>query len=256
MPKRLNQIVAVEKGVKAAASKVMDTLYKELQKTAMFDGFVKTYTPKDDADESAPPQQSRVQRKVDDVMSELVESMTPFMDTTLAKDAANCEAAADIVVDFHSVAYKVPITFLLFLEKRLIDLHTVVEHIPTLDSAEDWTWDQPRGMFVTPATVTSRTKKVQRALTLTQATDKFPATAERITEDVYVGDWLLIKHSARWPEHKRLRMLARIETLQRAVKEAREEANSLEVKTTSGIAKDIFAWLNDATAGVDADKPY
>jgi len=36
----------------------------------------------------------------------------------------------------------VPATYLLFLEKQLTDLHTLVSKLPVLDASETWVFDQ------------------------------------------------------------------------------------------------------------------
>ena len=61
-----------------------------------------------------------------------------------------------------------------------------------------------------------------------EATDKHPAQVEIYYEDNIVGLWKTTKFSGAVPASKVAEMLGRVETLQKAVKFAREKANSTE----------------------------
>lgn len=241
MPK-LNQIVAIEKGVKAKAQSAVDALYKTLQKPALFEGFSKTYQKKHEEDEGVPPEQKRVEAKADEVIADVVGALIPWLDVTAQKDFANCEALADVAVNGKALIAGAPATFLLFLEKRLTDLHTIVSKVPVLSTAEAWKRDEPRQMFVTEPLITARTKKVQKPIVLYDATEEHPAQTQLITSDEYVGDYLLEKHSGAWTEGRKREVLERIEKLQRATKMAREEANT-QAAPERKFASDIFGWI-------------
>ena len=245
MGRRLNQIVAIEKGVKAGSQKAVDVLYKQLQKPVLFDGFAKSYEKRFEAGDDQPAESKRVQVKTDLAVKEAEAAYAELIDVTFTKDRGNCLARADVEVDGEKILREVPVTFLLSLEKRLVDYHTFISHVPTLDPAESWGWDSVREMFVTQPTTTARTKKVQKALSLAKATDKHAEQAVMITEDEYVGNWLTVKHSARWPEKTKRERLARVEKLQRAVKFAREEANVFPVEDALGVARAIFEYIGN-----------
>jgi hypothetical protein len=65
------------------------------------------------------------------------------------------------VLDGKVVLKDAPVPFLLFLEKNLLDLQTVVGKVPTLDKAEEWHFDAARGYHVTEPTLKTSTKKVR-----------------------------------------------------------------------------------------------
>lgn len=239
---RLNQVIAVERGIKAKVQEEVDTLYKAIQKPALFDGFVKNYKKKADESESLPSQTQRVQFRVPDVYKLIAERTRDLFNVTAQKDWANCEATADIEVDGVKILTGVPTTFLLFLEKQLTDLHTIVAKTPTLDPAESWELDVNKGVYVTPPSETLRTKKEQRALVLYPATDKHPAQTQLITEDVTVGTWEQIKTSGAVPEDTVRYQLRKIEKLLRAVKQAREAANLADAPERDAGNK-IMDWL-------------
>jgi len=84
-------------------------------------------------------------------------------------------ARADVVIDGQTIATDVPVTYLLFLEKQLVDLHTFVKKLPVLDAAESWVRDDSTDSWRTEAVRTIRTKKVPRNHVKAEATDKHPA---------------------------------------------------------------------------------
>ena len=142
------------------------------------------------------------------------------------------------------IAKNVPVTYLLFLEKKLVDVHTFVSKIPTLDSSETWTWDANAGCFASEPVETHKTKKLPKVVTKAPATDKHPAQVEVYQEDVVVGYWKTVKFSGAMPADDIKKLLTRIEGLQRAVKFAREESNSKIIEEVK-VGEKIFNYLFD-----------
>src|ERR1700756_4155016 len=117
---RLNQVIAIEKGVKNQATRVETDLYHALEKRPLFAGLSRKYTPKDDEDgDRLPPEAVSVQIKTGDVLKQLTQSLTRLIDVTSTKDAANTAARADVKVDGTVIAADVPVTTLMFLEKEV-----------------------------------------------------------------------------------------------------------------------------------------
>ena len=135
-----------------------------------------------------------------------------------------------MVVDGQPLIKDAPATYLLFLEKQLSDLRAFVGKMVELDAGEDWGEDPSTGLYKTEATKTQRTKKVQRPIVLYDATEHHPAQTQLITDDVVVGYWNTVKYSGAIPKLKKVELLERIDKLTRAVKFAREEANSSETE--------------------------
>lgn len=245
---RLNQVLAVEKGVKARVFGEISEMHKLNKKPGLFNGFNKTYRAKDDDDsEKLPPEKQRVQFTVDGVLRRSAGLLTELMDSSARRDWTNCSARADVKLPDGTVLLpKVPATFLLFLEKQLTDLHTFVTELPVLDEAEVWDKDENSGLFRTDPVSTHRTKKLKRALVLYPATPEHPAQTALETEDVIVGFWDSVKYSGAMPKPEKEKLAHRIETLLRVVKEAREEANSIdESKETPKIGEALFGYLID-----------
>ena len=242
MAPRLNQIIAIEKGIKSQALRDLTDAHKTLQKTALLSGISRTYRSKDEEGEVFPPESTKVQVNVEEIIRETTDIMTKLFDITATKDWANNKARADVVVDGQTIVKDVPVTYLLFLEKQLTDLHTFIKNLPTLDAGESWEYDPSSDCFATEPLQTTKTKKVPRNHVKAEATEHHPAQVEVYYEDIVVGYWKTIKFSGALPAKRVNELLQRIQKLQHAVKFAREEANSIEVEEQK-IGKRVFDFL-------------
>src|SRR5439155_26486740 len=154
----------------------------------------------------------------------------------------NCTARADVVLDGQPLLTQVPVTYLLFLEKQLVDLHTFVRKLPVLDAADSWTYDASADCWATEPVQTGKTKKVPRNHVKAEASEKHPAQVEMYYEDVVVGHWKTVKFSGALPARRVNELLERVEKLQQAVKFAREEANGVDV-TDQEVGDRVFRYL-------------
>ncbi len=238
----LAQIVAVEKGVKAKTLRDTTDDYHDLQKAALLSGIARTYRPVDDEGDQLPPERTLVQLNAEDALRRAARSLTRLFDLTLTKDTANQEARADVVVGGHVIARGVPVTTLLFLDKQLLDLSTVVKALPVLDPSETWERDPATGVFRTPVVQTTRTQKVMQAFEVSPATDKHPAQATTYNKDVIVGRWDTRRFSGAVERDRKDLLVERVTRLIEAVKFAREEANRLEVADAE-VGDAVFGWL-------------
>jgi hypothetical protein len=239
---KLNQIIAIEKSVKSRSFQELTEAHQALQKPALLSGIARNYRPKDEEGEQLPPESTKVQVKADDIIRKTVASLTRLLDVTATKDAANCVAKADVVVDGKVLLPKVPVANLLFLEKQLVDLNTFIRKLPVLDAAESWVFDPSADCWATEPMQTVRTKKIPRNHVKAEATEKHPAQVEVYYEDVTVGTWRTVKFSGALPAKRVNELLERVEKLQQAVKFAREEANNAEV-TDVKVGDAFFGYL-------------
>ena len=239
---KLNQIIAVEKSIKSKSHSELTEAHQQLQKPALLQGISRTYRPKDEEGERLPAESTRVQLRAEEVLKKTASVLTELFDVTATKDYANCEAVADVVLDGNVLLPMVPVTYLLFLEKQLVDLHTFVKKLPVLDPSESWLEDGAQNCFATEAVETVRTKKVPRNHVKAEATEKHPAQVEVYHEDVAVGYWRTVKFSGALPARRVAELLERVEKLQRAVKFAREEANNTEVQQKK-VGEVVFGYL-------------
>jgi hypothetical protein len=239
---KLSQIIAVEKGVKSDATRRVTDAHRDVQKQPLLSGISRTYRPRDDEGDALPPESTRVQIKAEEVLASVGGILTRLFDVTLTKDSANCSASADVKADGAVLLPAVPVTYLLFLEKQLTDLHTFVAKLPLLDPAEEWSEDQASGCWKTNPALTVRSKKIPRNHDVSPATKEHPAQVQVYMEDVPAGDWTTVKFSGSMPATRVRQILDRVEELQRAVKFAREEANSTEI-TDQKAGDLIFGYL-------------
>lgn len=239
---KLNQVIAVEKGVKSRVERAVTDTHKLCQKPAMFSGFEKKYTPKLEDGDVFPAEEQVVQRKATDLIANAGKSWRELFDVTAAKDFGNTHAAADVVVDGVTLIEAAPVTFLLFLDKQLNDIRKFINELPILDPAIRWSKDENQALFTAPSRQTFKTKKVPKSLVLHEGNDKHPPQCEMVAEDIIIGAWDEIKFSGAIPETRKAELLERVENLRNAVKTAREEANGAEVDCKA-VGKPVFDWL-------------
>ncbi|HEY5868701.1 MAG TPA: hypothetical protein VI542_24600 [Candidatus Tectomicrobia bacterium] len=240
---KLCQIIAVQKGVKASTHSTLSELYKLVQKPDLFNGFTKSYQRRDDTSEELPPEDKRVQFTHANIAGRVEEALRDLFRATARLEYSNCTARSAIDVDGVSIATDVPVTYLLFLEKQLTDLRTFVSQVPVLDPNEDWHIDAGSGLAKSNPVNTHRTRKIQKPLVLYPATAEHPAQTQLITEDVIAGYWSTIKMSGALPAPEKAKLEERVEKLLRAVKEAREGANSIEEVPTPPIAGQLLTYI-------------
>ena len=239
---RLNQIIAVEKGIKSRSYGELTDAHQSLQKTALLAGIARNYQPKDEDGETYPPESTRVQLRAEEVLRQTAATLTRLFDVTATKDWANCTAKGDVKVDGQTLIADVPATYLLFLEKQLTDLHTLVSKLPVLDASETWVFDQAADCWATEPVQTTKTKKIPRNHVKAEATEKHPAQVEVYYEDVVVGHWRTVKFSGSLPATRIKELVERVDKLHQAVKFAREEANNSEV-TDVKVGEKVFDYL-------------
>jgi hypothetical protein len=245
MKTKLNQIVAIEKGVKSRVYGEVTELHKESQKAEPYTGLAKTYRKRDEEGEDLPPEHKKVRQVASEVLKKLASLETELWDVEATREWANTRAVADVVVDGRVLVKSAPVTYLLFLEKQVSDLRTFVDKLPILDDTEEWTEDPTTGLYRTGRVTTHRTKKVPKVIVKYEATKEHPAQTELVHEDVIVGYWDLVKSSGAVPGPRKAKLLERVDKLGKAVKMAREQANDLEIDRVQ-VAEALFGWLLDS----------
>ncbi|NEP83249.1 MAG: hypothetical protein F6K39_36990 [Okeania sp. SIO3B3] len=239
---RLNQIIAIEKGIKSRSVQELAEAQKALQKPALLSGISRTYRPKDEEGEQLPPESKRVEVKAEEIIRKTSQVLTKLFDVTATKDWTNCTARADVVVDGQTLLTQAPVSYLLFLEKQLTDLRSFIKKLPVLDAADTWTFDQSSDCWATEPVQTLRTFKTPRNHVKAEATEHHPAQVEVYYEDVTIGYWRTVKFSGALPARQINEMLERLEKLSQAVKFAREEANNSETEEQR-VGERIFQYL-------------
>ncbi len=239
---KLNQIIAIEKGIKSQSVQQVAETQRTLQKSSLFSGISRTYRPKDEEGEQLPPESNKVQVTADEIIHETREFLTKLFDITATKDWTNCHARADVVVNGQTLLTQVPVSYLLFLEKQLSDLHAFIKKLPIIDASERWTFDPNSDCWATEPVQTLKTFKMPRNHVKAEATEHHPAQVEVYYEDVTIGYWRTVKFSGALPAQRIHELLNRLEKLQQAVKFAREEANNAEAEEQR-VGDRIFNYL-------------
>lgn len=239
---QLNQIIAITRGVKSKAERDLTDVYHRLQKPALLAGIARSYTPKDEDGQQMPAESTRVQLDVETALGDVRAALSRLFDVQATLDWSNCAARASVMVEGQTILEDVPVSYLLFLDRQLTGIRTLISKLPTLDPADEWSRDEAQNAWATPPTQTLRTKKLPRNHVLAAATDKHPAQVQVYMEDVAEGTWTQRKFSGALPETRRRELLDRVDRLIAAVKYAREEANTAEVDDQK-IAKYVFDYL-------------
>lgn len=252
MATRLNQILAIRDGVRSEADSTRAALLATLANDGLFAGLTQTYEPKANADDPATPRYAgkatKVQVTVPEVIDRLSAVLTRLFDVELTQDMANTTAKADIVATGPdgkqvTIATGIPTTYLLSLERKLAGLREFIEALPVLDLAKDWDEDgAPAGQWRTPVVVTDKTKKVPRNHVKFKGDQYHDPQIETFAEDVIEGYWNYVYFSGGIPARTGQLYLDRLGALQRAVKYAREEANTKEIHDEK-IGADLLRYI-------------
>ncbi len=240
--KKLNQVIAIEKDIKSRAMSLISEAHKISQKPDLFNGFSKKYQPKDEEGEQFPDEKKKVICSYGKQLEIVRLAFTKILDITLTKDVGNCDAKINLEIDGLLIGENIPATFLLTLEKNIIDIRTFINELPTLDESENWIYDVNSDEHKTESISTHKTKKTTRPIVLYEATKEHPAQVQLVNEDVVIGYWETVKSSGAIPLSLKQKMLTRLEKLSHEVKSAREKANSTEI-TDKYIGNAIFDYL-------------
>lgn len=241
--KKLNQILAVEKTVKGKREDSFTKLYQNIQKADLVSGLVRTYQPKLDDGEKLPSESKRVQVNVEAAVQQTADLMREVFNITAAKDATNCVAVADIVVEGETLAKNVPATHLLWMEKKLLSFAEFITKLPTLSQDTVWTKDEGTGNYRSAASERIRTVKLETNEVVIAPTDKHPGQWTKMTRDIIMGTWTETHFSGAITEARKRQLQERVEKFMKAVKEARETANQTEIVdlATGNIVDRLFA---------------
>src|SRR2546421_1794359 len=96
---RLNQIIAIEKGVKSQAYAELTNTHQQVQKPQLLMGISRTYRPINDEGERFPDESTKVQLSAEKVLRDTADMLARMFDITATKDWGNTLAKADVVVN-------------------------------------------------------------------------------------------------------------------------------------------------------------
>jgi hypothetical protein len=240
---KLHQLVAISKTVKSTSENVLTKAYQDLQKTPLLTGLARRYEPRDDDGERRAPEGNVVQLRSQQVIAEVNDAMVRLFDLVVTQDTANAEASADIIIEGVSLVANVPVTTLMWLDKKLVDLKTFISKLPVLDSKYRWSYTEEQDCYATLETEAISTKKLPRNHLKAPATEHHPAQVDVWMEDVPVGSWFTTNFSGALPQATVKSLLKKVATLQEAVKLAREQANSMTLTNRDDLGGALMGYL-------------
>jgi len=252
---KLHELLAVEADLEGRARNIMNETRKIFKdKPALFMGSVRNYKPFVDDGIDYPSEFQNLTSTVDEKLEYTGKSIVKYYDALLQKEATNQVAKADLVVDGVVLATDLPATFLLGMESRLRKVREVYAHIPTLAVGTEWHKDEAKGegiWVVSHPEETMKTQRTTKSKVLYEA--KFPKEGEGGQSIPAVIDkWEEVENIGKYTRHiwsgmltpaRKSELLDRIDKLLRAVKKARQRANSTEVMRVN-VGKSIMDFIN------------
>lgn len=244
----LSQVIAVLRHTRQKDNDEGSKIKKIFAKSELFEGSIKTYQPKDEdapLEERVPNQEVAARFGAEDLLRQTEKYSIPAINTTATQDRTNCDAAADIVVGDTTIATKVPISHLLWLEDYLTELKNSLTPIPTLDAARRWVPASGRQWLFETAEpeVTVRDMKEEVPLVLHPGTDKHPPQVKTIMKATPIGTFSKTYFSGAVTEDRKRQILDRMHQIQAAVKDARERANRTQTIEETSEGQNIWAFL-------------
>lgn len=245
---KLHELLAVDSNLKGQAHKTRTELGNTFSKKShLFSEKRVTHTFNETERPDEIKEQTTLQSKVTDEITWITGILAKAFDVSFAIDMANTVAKADIILEDATVLAKnVPATALLQLEKRVKEVLELIKQIPTLDPAKGFETDAARGKGVYKAReiVNPRTEKVQEWKVIVPATDKFPAQAQQVTQDVRIGHAQTLEWSSLITPATKADLLERGEAMLRAVSQARARANEVSIDTAQNkIGKQLLDYI-------------
>lgn len=201
-------------------------LAKDLRQPAKFNGQSRKYVPFDQKPENElDPELTPIQLKASEMFTRALDLHRSLWNGAAVRDFSNMTAVASVVVDDVTLVQDAPVPFLLYLEQRLKELLELVSAMPVRDLAEVWTYDADQDFYRGRETMSHRTAKVRKVLTLVPPTEQHPGQAVPYEETEPVGRFTTTKFTAAWAPTTKRAVEDRIVRVLDAVKRARVEAN-------------------------------
>jgi hypothetical protein len=248
---KLHELLAVEKSKSNAAKKLITETTNKFGKFEYFQGHIKRLKMMNDstenkAIESAANEARALPTTVHETLDYTLKFWADAEDVILQKNITNQRAVSDIVLtDGTVIAQDIPVDELLGLETRLEELRRVMDAMPTLPAAVSCkpANDGRKGSWVAEQLeVTTKTEKTMVPVVLYEATKEHPAQVKEVASDRVVGTFEKTNFFGAASSAQKAEVIARIDSLVAAVKQARMRANSVEADKTV-IGKTIVDYI-------------
>lgn len=248
MSSSLHELLAIESSLKNQSDKVRGQLAETFEKKRhLFGSKVVVFTPNAEGQPAETSVESDVQTTVSDELKWIANHLAKAYDVSYQVAEANMSARADVILDDGTIlATSVPATALLELEKRIAELKSLTEAVPTLDPAKGFQSDPTfrlKNVFRARDITKTRTTKIKEVLTLAPATDKHPAQCQVYDKDVPTGKVQEQEWSSLITPAAKADLINRVEIVARAVRKARSRANNVTVDNTRTIGAALLGYV-------------
>ena len=243
---KLHELLAVESDLEQTFRKMTEETIKTFTKKP--EHFLESLRKLELFDENAPKPPEDYKAMTETVGGKLnyyASHIVRYLDVVFQKEATNQTAKADLTVDGKVIEKDVPATFLLGLENKLRIMRQVVHSIPTLAPGKKWEKAPEKGNGVWVNMKPDETyRNVEKYVpqVLYEATKNHPAQVEKIKVTEPIGKYTKYEWSSMLSPAEKSELLARIDKLIRATKQARMRANTAPVQKRK-IGEKIFEYL-------------
>lgn len=258
-----HQILAVEPTRQAAAEKQLtectttfskkETLFKG--NTRILEMFGKDDT--NSVEYTSLEAKDRVDNKVQYTVPENLNYMAgvygAWLDVMFTKELTNQAAKADVVIDGVTVIEGAPATFLLGLENKMGKLRELYLSMPTLAPGITWTKAEELGpnLWRGSEETDMKTLNTDQQTLLKQSSDKHPDTLVTVKTVKNIGKYKKQEFSGMISVAEKASMIARLDRLLMAIKDARMRANdvdAIEKKCSMSVFQYLHSGFHDEQA--------
>ncbi len=234
---KLHEILAVEAGLKKTARDMLAEGQHTFEKRGEhFAGHIKTYTNSVEGDpweaEVGVTERHELVTTVRDKLNYIFQHIVRHINCMVTKDSTNQNAKADIVVGGAVLVKDVPVTSLLSIEDEINRWRNVIASVPTLAPGKEWVPASDLGENIFKLKYGEKKVRARKTLhnhPVAAATKEHPAQVQVYSEESPVGFYTTERISGAITPAAKSVMLAKVDTLFRAVKQARQRANNADV---------------------------
>lgn len=250
---KLHELLAVEQERKAEADRARrDTALTFEKKQTHFIGMRRTFRPfavDEQRGETAGERleaETRLVSTVHEALADAFRTIGQSLDLSFQVDDANTRALADITIDDEVLVPNVPATFLLQLEKRLRDIRSLAEHVPTFDPVRLWQPDpgaDHKHVLRAEPVITIRKQRTRKYNVMHEATKEHPAQIDIVEVEEPIGELRAYDWTGMLSPRQKTELLEQIDKLMLAVKRARARANAADVNTSRRVSQPLLDFI-------------
>ena len=247
MGAKLHELLAVEGDLGGKAKKLLDEAQHTLARQP--DHFTALATRTEYFDEARAQDEnteeySEMVTTVADKLRGLIDPMVNHLDAMMQKELTNQTAKADLILGGEIIARDLPGTFLLSLETYFKRVREVYNDIPVLRPGVKWEPDSANeNVYIAPEATTFRNEKVRVSDIVAPATPQHQAQVDIYHEDKKVARIIKTESSGNLTPLDKSRIIGRLDDLIRAIKQARQRANTAEV-VNGQLGGELMAYIH------------